>query len=63
MNTVSFPLLFSMPGPWEWLVILLVLLLLFGASRLPQIARGLGEGIKEFKKAISGQDKESDEKK
>lgn len=36
----------------ELLVIFLVLLLLFGANRLPEIGRGLGEGIREFKKAF-----------
>jgi len=39
----------SMPGPLELVVILFVVVLLFGAKRLPEIARGLGEGIKEFK--------------
>lgn len=42
----------SMPGPLEIIVILLVVLLLFGAKRLPEIGRALGEGIREFKKAI-----------
>ena len=41
----------SMPGPGELVVILLIVLLLFGASRIPQIARSLGEAMKEFKKA------------
>ena len=41
-----------MPGPLEIVVILLVVLLLFGAKRLPEIGRALGEGIREFKKAI-----------
>ncbi len=36
----------------ELLVIFLVCLLLFGANRLPEIGRGLGEGIREFKKAF-----------
>lgn len=40
----------SMPGPGELLIILLIVLLLFGASRIPQIARSLGEAMKEFKK-------------
>ena len=40
-------------GPWELLIVLFVLIALFGASRLPKIARGLGEGIREFKKGIS----------
>jgi sec-independent protein translocase protein TatA len=39
-------------GLWETLVILLVLLLLFGASRLPALAKGLGQSIKEFRGAI-----------
>ncbi len=42
----------SMPGPLEIVVILLVVLLLFGAKRLPEIGRALGEGIREFKKAL-----------
>jgi sec-independent protein translocase protein TatA len=46
----------SMPGPLEIMVILLVVLLLFGAKRLPEIGRALGEGIKEFKRAIKGSD-------
>lgn len=43
-----------MPGPLETLVILIVILLLFGAKRLPEIGRALGEGIKEFKKSLQG---------
>ncbi len=42
----------SMPGPMEMVVILLVVVLLFGAKRLPEIGRALGEGIREFKKSI-----------
>ena len=38
-------------GMGELIVILLIILLLFGASRLPEIARALGKSIKEFKKA------------
>jgi len=41
-----------MPGPMEMVVILLVVVLLFGAKRLPEIGRALGEGIREFKKSI-----------
>jgi len=39
-------------GPWELLIIFVVVLLLFGAKRLPEIAKGLGKGIREFKSAI-----------
>jgi sec-independent protein translocase protein TatA len=40
-------------GAMEWLVIFAILLLLFGATKLPAIGKGLGEGIKNFKKALS----------
>lgn len=39
-------------GPWELALIFLVVLLLFGAKRLPDIAQGLGKGIREFKSAL-----------
>jgi sec-independent protein translocase protein TatA len=38
-------------GGWEMVVILAVVLMLFGAKKLPELAKGLGQGIKEFKKA------------
>ena len=38
-------------GGWEILLILAVVILLFGARKLPELARGLGQGVKEFKKA------------
>lgn len=39
-------------GPWELLLIFAAVLLLFGAKRLPEIAQGMGKGIREFKKAV-----------
>jgi sec-independent protein translocase protein TatA len=41
------------PGGMELVIILLVILLLFGSTRLPQLARGMGKSISEFKKGIS----------
>jgi len=38
-------------GGWEIVLILAVVLILFGAKKLPELAKGLGQGIKEFKKA------------
>ena len=38
-------------GGWELILILAVVLVLFGAKKLPELAKGLGQGIKEFKKA------------
>ena len=39
-------------GIWELLVVLLIIVLLFGARKLPEIGRGLGEGIRNFKNSI-----------
>ena len=41
----------STPGLTEMIIILLVIIIFFGAKRIPELARGLGLGIKEFKKA------------
>jgi sec-independent protein translocase protein TatA len=55
-----------MPGPlsvWEIMIILSVLLLLFGAKRLPEMGRSLGRGMREFKDAVSGKiDDDEDER-
>ena len=48
-------------GMQEILIILVIGLLVFGATRLPKIARSLGLGIKEFKKTIKGLDDDDDE--
>jgi len=47
MNTIFAAFL----GGWEIILILAVVLILFGAKKLPELAKGLGQGIKEFKKA------------
>jgi sec-independent protein translocase protein TatA len=43
-------------GIWELLLVLLIVLLLFGATRLPQIGEALGKAIKNFRKGFSGDD-------
>ena len=54
----------NMPGPLEMAVIFLVVLFLFGAKRLPEIGRALGEGIREFKKSLKeASDEKPEEKK
>ena len=51
----KYEIVFSgMPGGWEMVVIALVILLLFGAKKLPELAKGLGQGIREFKGAVDG---------
>jgi sec-independent protein translocase protein TatA len=44
-------LAFGMPGGWELVVIVMVVILLFGAKKIPELAKGLGRGIREFKDA------------
>jgi len=53
--------MFGSLGFGEILLILLIVVLIFGTSRIPELGRGLGEGIKNFKKSIRGDD-ESGEK-
>ncbi len=50
-------------GWQELLLILIVLLILFGGKRLPELARGLGSGIKEFKKALKEDESTSQDEK
>ena len=45
-------------GPWEILILVLVLLLVFGPKRIPEIGRGLGKGMREFKDSVSGREEE-----
>lgn len=49
-------------GPTELLIILGIVLLLFGGAKLPQLARGLGQGLKEFKQATREETPPVDEK-
>ena len=42
------------PGPWEVVLILVVILLLFGGRKLPELAKGLGKGLRLFKKEVRG---------
>ncbi len=52
--------LFGPVGPWELIAILAIVVFLFGARRIPEIARGLGEGIRGYRGALRG-GTESDE--
>ncbi len=49
-------------GPMEIVLIVLVIVLLFGAKKIPELMRGLGSGVKEFKKSMNDLDDESDKK-
>ena len=57
MNSV---LLIGMPGGMEWIIIAFAVLVLFGAKKIPEFAKGLGKGIREFKDAVKDVKKEVD---
>ena len=48
-------------GIWELLILLLVLLLVFGPKRLPEMGKQLGRGMREFKESVTGDGKDDDE--
>jgi sec-independent protein translocase protein TatA len=51
-------MLLSMPSGMEWLWIVLVVIILFGGKKIPELARGIGKGIREFNDAKDGIKKE-----
>jgi len=64
-------ILLGMVGPWQIVIIVVLVLLLFGGKKIPELMRGLGQGMNEFKKATGSNDekkpidenKDNDEKK
>ncbi len=49
-------LVFPAVGPTELVILLTIILLLFGAKKIPELARGLGTGVREFRRGTSGED-------
>ena len=54
--------MFESIGPTEIVLIVLALLLLFGGKKIPELAQGIGKGIKEFKKAVKGSEEDPEKK-
>jgi sec-independent protein translocase protein TatA len=54
-------LIFPAVGPTELIILLTIILLLFGAKKIPELAKGLGTGVKEFKRGTSGEAERDDE--
>lgn len=52
-------MLLSVPGGWEIIIILVIVVVLFGSKKIPGLARGLGQSVKEFKDAKQGKDEEN----
>lgn len=48
----------GLPGGWELVAILAIVVLLFGGKKIPELAKGIGSGIRNFKKAVKEDDKE-----
>ncbi len=57
----SLMVLTGMIGGQEFIIVLIVVLLLFGGKKIPELMRGLGKGMKEFKKAANSFEEEIDE--
>ncbi len=62
MNTAFLFVLLGMVGPWQIVFIVLALILLFGGKKIPELMKGLGQGMKEFKKATGDENKDKEEK-
>ena len=58
MTSLPLPLAFGIPSGQDLFILLLIVLVLFGAKKLPELARGLGQSVNEFKKAKDEFDKE-----
>ncbi len=51
----------GMVGPWQVVIILIIVLLLFGGKKIPELMRGLGKGVSEFKKGAKEDEEEKKE--
>ena len=58
---MSLGIFLGMLGPWQIALIVAVILLLFGGRKIPELMRGLGSGIKEFKDASKDEDEDSNQ--
>lgn len=61
LSSLNSIMLFSMPGGSEWILIILVVLLMFGGKKIPELMRGVGRGIREFNDAKSNVKSEIEE--
>lgn len=59
-NLAVIPMFLNNLGGWEWVIILLVILLLFGGKKIPELMRGLGKGVKSFKQGMNEMKEEID---
>jgi sec-independent protein translocase protein TatA len=55
-------ILLGVVGPWQLILIIVIVLLLFGGKKIPELMKGLGQGAREFKKGMNGEDEEDKKK-
>jgi len=58
---MNLSILLGFIGPWQIVIILVVVVLLFGGRKIPELMKGIGQGMKEFKKATKGDEAAKDE--
>ncbi|HBF88309.1 MAG TPA: twin-arginine translocase TatA/TatE family subunit [Bacteroidales bacterium] len=59
---MNLSVLLGVVGPWQLIIVLIIVLLLFGGKKIPELMKGLGQGIKEFKDASKDTPKEPEKK-
>jgi len=57
---MNLSILLGIIGPWQVVIILLVVVLLFGGRKIPELMKGIGQGMNEFKKATKNDDENED---
>jgi sec-independent protein translocase protein TatA len=61
MDFTGLYILLGMIGPWQIVIIILVVVLLFGGKKIPELFKGVGQGLKEFKDATGKDNKDEKE--
>ena len=61
MQSLLSVLLMFMPQGWEWIILLVVVLLLFGGKKIPELMKGIGKGVKGFKEGLKEIEKDINE--
>ncbi len=59
---MNLSILLGMVGPWQIVIIAVIILLLFGGKKIPELMKGLGRGVKEFKEGINPDEEKEKEK-
>ncbi len=60
---MNLSILLGMIGPWQIVIIAVIILLLFGGKKIPELMKGLGRGVKEFKEGINPEEEKEKEEK